>query len=137
MSDEFEELSMDLEADDLEDLGYEEEPEQPREVKSKTPATNKKSGNKINLFFQSTIGPSQRQEKLQVVTDAPVGDLKYTVSQIFSLEPEDFHLSYLGRTLDPDDIIANYEVEDGDTLLLIPVSTAGSSYSSYPEIPLS
>ena len=120
MSDEFEELSMDLDADDLDDVEYAPEP-----VKSKTPQQSG-SGDKINLFFQSTIGPSQRQEKLLVSTDAPVGDLKYTVSQIFSIDAQDFHLSYLGRTLDPDDIISNYDCQDGDTLLLIPVSTAGS-----------
>jgi len=123
MSDEFEELSMDLEADDLDDVDDNLEAEEP--MRSKTPSSKKPSGDKINLFFQSTIGPSQRQEKLLVSTEAPVGDLKYTVSQIFSIGPEDFHLSYLGRTLDPDDIIANYDCEEGDTLLLIPVSTAG------------
>lgn len=125
MSDEFEELSMDLDDDDfgLEEEDYVEEP--PREVKSKKPSSTKSSG-KITVYFQSTIGPTQKQEKLLVATEAPVGDVKYTVGQIFSLGQDDFHLSYLGRTLDPNDVIANYEIEDGDTILLIPVSTAGN-----------
>ncbi|MHA2502115.1 MAG: ubiquitin-like domain-containing protein [Candidatus Kariarchaeaceae archaeon] len=105
MSDDFEELDI--------DLVEEEEREQSSE------------DGKIHLYFQSTIGPSQRQERLQVITSAPVSELKYTVSQIFSLEPSDFHLSYLGRTMDPDDVLSNYDCEDGETVLLIPVSTAG------------
>ena len=111
MSDEFEELDIDLNSEDL---------EMPEE---KTPSGS--AQDKLNLFFQSTIGPSQRKEKLMISQSAPVSELKYTVSQIFSLEPSDFHLSYLGRTMDPDDVIANYDCEEGDIILLIPVSTAG------------
>ncbi len=107
MSDEFEDLSTDLE-----------EEEQPSVVK--TP----KAG-KINVFFQSTIGPSQKSEKMQVTLEAPVVDLKYTISQLFSLDADDFHLSHAGRTMDPEDILGNYDLEEGDTILLIPVSTAG------------
>ena len=76
------------------------------------------------MYFQSTVGPSQKQEKMVVTEDAPIGDIKYTVSQVFDLPADEFHLSHAGRTLDPDDTLGNYDVEAGDTLLLIPVSTA-------------
>ena len=117
MSDDFEDLSTDLE---------EEMDEQPN---SKTPMDKTPSGKgkKISVFFSSTIGPSSKREKMVISTDAPVSDIKYTVSQVFALDPNDFHLSYAGRTMDPDDIVENYDVEDGDEVLLIPVSTAGRS----------
>ncbi len=116
MSEEFEELSFDEEDEIVEE----------DEIISKTPAKSKTPGSKkISVYFQSTIGPSPKQEKLVVATDAPIGDIKYTVSQIFGLPPDEFHLSHAGRTCDPDDTLVDYGVEDGDTILLIPVSTAG------------
>ena len=116
MSEEFEELSFDEEEEEVEE----------EEIISKTPAKSKTpGGKKISVFFQSTIGPSPKQEKIVVATDAPIGDIKYTVSQIFGLPPDEFHLSHAGRTFDPDGVLDDYNVEDGDTILLIPVSTAG------------
>ncbi len=116
MSEEFEELSFDEEEEEVEE----------EEIISKTPEKSKTPGSKkISVYFQSTIGPSPKQEKLVVATDAPIGDIKYTVSQIFGLPPDEFHLSHAGRTCDSDDILDDYGVEDGDTILLIPVSTAG------------
>lgn len=116
MSEEFEELSFDEE---------EEEVVEETEIVSKTPSTKTPAGKKISVYFQSTIGPTPKQEKLVVATETPISDLKYTVSQIFGLPPDEFHLSHAGRTCDPDDILEDYGVEDGDTMLLIPVSTAG------------
>jgi len=96
-------------------------------IKSKTPASSKTpAGNKISVYFQSTVGPSQKQEKMVVSENAPIGDIKYTVSQVFDLPADEFHLSHAGRTLDPDETLENYDVDAGDTLLLIPVSTAGA-----------
>ena len=109
--DEFEDLSAEL--DDISD-----EPQEPNE-KSISRTT------KVSVYLQSTIGPSQRQERMTISTQAPVYDLKFTIGQIFNLPPEEFHLSHGGRTLDPDDIISNYDIEEGDTLLLIPISIAG------------
>ena len=118
MSEEFEELSFDEEEEEEE---FEEE-----KIISKTPAKSKTpGGKKISVYFQSTIGPSPKQEKLVVAVDAPIDDIKYTVSQIFGLPSDEFHLSHAGRTCDPDDVLEDYGVEDGDTILLIPVSTAG------------
>ncbi len=82
------------------------------------------SNEKITLYFLSTIGPG-KQEKLEVARGAPVEDIKYTISQIFGLPINEFHLVYNGLTLDPDDVLDNYDPVDGETILLIPVSTAG------------
>lgn len=118
MSEEFEEISFDDKEEEDEVIET--------EIKSKTPdKTKTPAGKKISVYFQSTIGPSPKQEKLVVGTDAPISDIKYTVSQIFGLPPDEFHLSHAGRTCDPDDVLEDYDVEDGDTVLLIPVSTAG------------
>ncbi len=119
MSEEFDEFE-DLELD-LEDTESTLPDRKPAEIINKQP----RSASKVSVFFQSTVGPSQRQEKMLVSQEAPVSDIKYTVSQIFGLPADEFHLSHAGRTLDPDDILDNYDVDDGDTILLIPVSIAG------------
>ncbi len=112
---------------EFEEFDLEEEIEATPAMKSKTPASSKTpAGSKKNVYFQSTVGPSQKQEKMVVSEAAPVGDIKYTVSQLFGLPADEFHLSHAGRTLDPDDTLENYGVDNGDTILLIPVSTAGA-----------
>lgn len=118
---------------EFEDFDLENDLEAAPVIKSKTPAASKTpAGNKKNVYFQSTIGPSQKQEKMVVAEEAPIGDIKYTVSQVFGLPADEFHLSHAGRTMDPDDTLSNYGVEDGDTVLLIPVSTAGATRTRKP-----
>ncbi|HKZ41781.1 MAG TPA: ubiquitin-like domain-containing protein [Candidatus Hodarchaeales archaeon] len=92
--------------------------------------TSTDSSGKLSVFFRSTIGPSERQEKLQIDPNLPVVELKRTVGNLFGLDPNDFHLSFGGRTADADDIISNYDVEDGMEVLIIPVSLAGVLISS-------
>ncbi len=122
-----------------EDLGKpEEEPvveEAPKPIVSKKPAaakpiTAKKpagggGGKSVSLYFMSTIGPGEKKQKLLVNTGNQVGAIKQTVGNMFGLDPEDFHLSHGGVTLDEGLPLSNYNVQDGDTLLLIPASTAG------------
>ncbi len=117
---------------DFEDLSLDTLPEEePVLVKSKTPASAKTpsnagpSGPKVNLFFKSTVGPGERTEKMVVGKNATVGDLKYTLGNVFGLDPDDFHLSSAGRTMDENDKVGNYDIGDGDEILLIPHSTAG------------
>lgn len=118
---------------EFEDFDLENDLEAAPVIKSKTPAASKTpAGNKKNVYFQSTVGPSQKQEKMVVAEEAPIGDIKYTVSQVFGLPADEFHLSHAGRTMDPDDTLSNYGVEDGDTVLLIPVSTAGATRTRKP-----
>lgn len=118
---EFDEFNEDLE----EDL---EEPESKTPIepaKSKTPAAQHVSGEKINLYFMSTIGPGEKKQKLLVNTGNNVTDIKRTVGNIFGLEPNDFHLSSGGVTMDESSPLGDYDVNDGDEVLLIPSSTAG------------
>ena len=111
---------------EFENLDFDDEITETETIKSKTPESSKTpAGQKVTVYFQSTVGPNQKQEKLVVAEDAAIGDIKYTVGQIFGLPPEEFHISHAGRTCDPDDSLSNYGVDNGDTLLLIPVSTAG------------
>ena len=112
---------------DFEEFDLSEEVEAQPAIKSKTPASSKTpAGSKKNVYFQSTVGPSQKQEKMVVADNAPIGDVKYTVSQVFGLPADEFHLSHAGRTMDPDDTFENYGIDNGDQILLIPVSTAGA-----------
>ncbi|MHA1268516.1 MAG: ubiquitin-like domain-containing protein [Candidatus Helarchaeota archaeon] len=107
-----------------EDLGDIEEPEE------KTPAISAKTptsaaGEQITVYFQSTIGPGEKKQKLLVNTGNNIGAIKQTVGNMFALNPSDFHLSYGGVTMDETNPLTDYNVKDGDTVLLIPASTAG------------
>ncbi len=94
------------------------------EIDSKTPKGGG-GGQKINLYFTSTIGPGEKKEKLLVDTANSVGAIKQTVGNIFGLNPSDFHLSHGGVTLDEASPLGNYNVSEGETVLLIPASQAG------------
>ena len=109
------------EFDDLEEEGIEPE----SSIQEKTPQSKRPQGTRVNLFFRSTIGPGEKLEKLSVDPDMPVQELSSTIGDIFGLDPQDFHLSISGRTMDNDDVLSNYDLEDGIEVLIIPVSTAG------------
>ncbi|MHA2231844.1 MAG: ubiquitin-like domain-containing protein [Candidatus Hodarchaeales archaeon] len=117
---------------DFEDLTIGSLPEENQIVESKTPDSAKtpsnavSSGPKMNLYFKSTVGPGERTEKMTVGKNATVDDLKYTLGNVFGLDPQDFHLSSAGRTMDDNDKVGNYDIGDGDEILLIPHSTAGA-----------
>ncbi|MFW9877365.1 MAG: ubiquitin-like domain-containing protein [Candidatus Thorarchaeota archaeon] len=103
-----------------EDLGGEEP------VKSKTPATKIPSGGKkLTLYFMSTIGPGEKKEKLIVNDSNRVRDIKKTLGNLYGLDPNDFHLSSGGVTMDENSDLREYDVKNGDDILLIPASTAG------------
>ncbi len=103
-----------------EDLELEEVP-----MKSKTPASKIPSGRKKTVYFISTIGPGEKKEKLTVNDGNRVEDIKQTLGNLYGLDPDDFHLSSGGRTLNESDRLSDYDVNDGDDILMIPASTAG------------
>lgn len=94
-------------------------------IQSKVSRSKVPNGQRITLFFRSTIGRHEKQEKLTVDPELSVRELAATVGEIFALDPQDFHLSISGRTLDSDDVLSNYDLENGLEVLIIPVSTAG------------
>jgi len=95
-------------------------------MKSKTPMTKIPStGKKITLYFMSTIGPGEKKEKLTVNDGNCVDDIKQTLGNLYGLDPNDFHLSTGGVTMDENGSLKDYHVNDGDDILLIPASTAG------------
>ncbi|MFX1511429.1 MAG: ubiquitin-like domain-containing protein [Promethearchaeota archaeon] len=111
--------------DDIEDFDLEIEEEE-EVIESKKPVKSKiPKGLQVKLVFRSTIGPGEKLEELSVDPDLAVAELKETLSKVIGLDPDSFHLSIAGRTLDADDILSNYEIEDGQEVLIIPVSTAG------------
>ncbi|MFW9825564.1 MAG: ubiquitin-like domain-containing protein [Candidatus Thorarchaeota archaeon] len=102
-----------------EDLGIE------KPVKSKTPASKTPlAGEKKTFYFISTIGP-EKKEKLTVNDGNRVSDIKQTLGNLYGLDPNDFHLSSGGVTLDETDKLSDYNVNNGDDILLIPASSAG------------
>ncbi|MCJ7648455.1 MAG: ubiquitin family protein [Candidatus Lokiarchaeota archaeon] len=127
--DEFdEELDENLDEDLSEDSKDLQEPtdsitpdEQP---KSKAPSPTPE-GKKIAVFFMSTIGPGEKKQKLLVNTGNTAGAIKETAANLFGLDPIDFHLSTGGVTMDEASTLSDYDIRDGDDILLIPASTAG------------
>jgi len=118
MSDEFDEdLDEELEEPEVDS-------KTPAEVASKTPAP-RVAGRDLSVFFMSTIGPGEKKQKLLVNTGNTVGDIKHTVGSMFGVDPSDFHLSHGGITMDDGNYLKDYPLKDGDTVLLIPASTAG------------
>jgi molybdopterin converting factor small subunit len=73
----------------------------------------------------STIGPGEKKEKLTVNDANQVSDLKETLGNLYGLDPNEFHLSSGGVTMDENNQLKDYNVNDGDDILLIPASTAG------------
>jgi len=95
-------------------------------VKSKTPLSKiPAAGRKLTLYFMSTIGPGEKKEKLTVNDANKVSDIKQTLGNLFGLDPDEFHLSSGGVTMDEDSQLRDYNLSDGDDILLIPASTAG------------
>lgn len=105
--------------------------EDPEPIKSKTPASKTpasktpSNGKKMSVYFMSTIGPGEKKQKLTVDDGNAIGDIKKTVGNIFGLNPNDFHLSSGGVTMDENTPLGEYHVSNGDDVLLIPASTAG------------
>ncbi|MFX0099539.1 MAG: ubiquitin-like protein [Candidatus Hodarchaeota archaeon] len=87
------------------------------EIISKTPA--------ISVFFMATIGPGEKNIKVSINPKADVLEVKETVGEMFGLNPGDFYLVYGGITMDEAKSVEDYNVKDGDTMMLIPASTAG------------
>ncbi|MFX1569377.1 MAG: ubiquitin-like domain-containing protein [Promethearchaeota archaeon] len=119
VDEEFEEIK----EDDIEEP-FENIPEE--EVETKTPTKRSVGGGKkISVFFMSTIGPGEKKQKLTVNDGNLVGDIKETVANLFGLDPDDFHLSCGGITMDETNPLNSYSISDGDDILLIPASIAG------------
>lgn len=95
-------------------------------LKSKTPTSKTPSaGKKLTLYFMSTIGPGEKKEKLTVNDANQVSDIKETLGNLYGLDPDEFHLSSGGVTMDENNQLKDYNLNDGDDILLIPASTAG------------
>ena len=103
------------------DFDEELEPVTSKTPSSKTPST----GRKLTLYFMSTIGPGEKKEKLTVNDANTVSDIKRTLGNLYGLDPEEFHISSGGVTMDEGNQLKDYNLSDKDEVLLIPASTAG------------
>jgi hypothetical protein len=81
----------------------------------------------INIFITSTIGPGEKRQDLSINLNIKVIDLKNTIGNIFGLLPANFHISSGGITFDEQLVLNDYNLEEGDEILIIPSSTAGFS----------
>ncbi len=109
--------------EDLEELSTE---IHEKDINSKnTTEKSEPRGKKISVYFMSTIGPGEKKQKLLLNTGNLVGDIKETVANLFGLNSDDFHLSSGGITMDENTPLKEYNIVDGDDILLIPASLAG------------
>ena len=115
-----------LEVEDDSEGSFKEVSENVWKIKSKTPGRkNPPEGEKVTLYFISTIGPGEKKQKLTINTGNIISDIKETIGNIYGLEPLNFHLSAGGVTLDEMRQLKDYAIKDGDDVLIIPSSTAG------------
>lgn len=120
-------LNFDEEIDENLDEDLEDDKEE-KPITSKTPAEKTPpKGNKINIYFMSTIGPGEKKQKLTINDGYLVSDIKETVGNLFGLNPLDFHLSSGGITLEENKAVNHYNLADSDDILIIPASIAGIS----------
>ena len=80
----------------------------------------------IKVYVTSTVGPGEKRQDLRIKLSNRVIDLKDTIGNIFGLTPTNFHLSSGGITFDEQLLLKDYNLEEGDEVLIIPSSTAGS-----------
>jgi hypothetical protein len=79
----------------------------------------------IKVFITSTVGPGEKTSDLRIKLSNKISNLKNTIGNIFGLAPENFHLSSGGITFDEQLLLKDYNLEEGDEILIIPSSTAG------------
>lgn len=115
-------VDFDEEFDENLDEDLDSEEQEQETIESKTPS---RGGKKITIYFMSTIGPGEKKQKLNVNDSNLVSGIKETVGKLFALNPLDFHLSHGGITMDENNPLSEYNVDDGDDILLIPASIAG------------
>ncbi|MFX0135385.1 MAG: ubiquitin-like domain-containing protein [Candidatus Hodarchaeota archaeon] len=106
-------------------INYAETPFHKEETKESVKVSVPKESKEINVHFMSTIGPGEKKEKLLLDTGNNVGTIKESVGNLFGLSPADFYLSYGGVTMEETNLLMEYGIKDGDTILLLPTSTAG------------
>ncbi len=95
-------------------------------IKSKTPGRkNPPEGEKVILYFISTIGPGEKKQKLTINTGNIISDIKETIGNLYGLNPLNFHLSAGGVTLDEMRQLKDYKIKNGEDVLIIPLSMAG------------
>lgn len=98
----------------------------PASIQSKTPAKEPVvEGKKISVYLLSTIGPGEKKQKLIIDTYNIISEIKKTIGNVYGLNPINFHLSSGGITFDESLPLKDYNLVDGDEILIIPSSTAG------------
>lgn len=108
---------------------FEEVPSETKEIQVKKPVLEPEiESKKINIYFISTIGPGEKKHKLLIDTKTTVSELKDTLSNIYGLNAGSFHLSLAGITMDENNALTQYNMNEGDEILLIPASTAGKFF---------
>lgn len=98
----------------------------PGSIQSKTPAKEPViEAKKITIYFLSTIGPGEKRQKLIIDTNNLISKIKETIGNMYGLNPLNFHLVSGGITFDESLSLKDYNLVDGDEILIIPSSTAG------------
>ncbi|TFG25532.1 MAG: hypothetical protein EU529_00540 [Promethearchaeota archaeon] len=79
----------------------------------------------INVFILSLLKPGEKTRDLSINLNIKISALKETVGNLFGLAPVNFHLSSGGIILSENTQIKDYDIEDGDEIVVIPSRVAG------------
>ncbi len=77
---------------------------------------------KIKIYLLSIIGFGEKRADLLIPITKNVGSVKERASEIFGLKVNEFHLSFGGIILKENYLLKDYEIENGDEIVLIPAS---------------
>ena len=79
----------------------------------------------INVFIISILKPGEKTRDLKINLNIKISALKETVGNLFGLTPVDFHLSSGGIILSENTQMKDYDIEEGDEIVVIPSRVAG------------
>ncbi len=78
----------------------------------------------INIFIISILNPGEKTRDLNINLNNKISALKETVGHLFGLKPANFHLSCGGITFDENLVLKDYNLEEGDEIVVIPSRVA-------------
>ena len=76
--------------------------------------------NKVKIYLLSIIDFGEKRADLLINKDEKISVIKEKASKLFDLKLNEFHLSFEGIMLNEDYTITDYEITNGDEIVIIP-----------------
>lgn len=99
---------------------------EPLDVKLKPPVQGTSEKEEfVNVYIVSIMNPGKKIQDLTINLKNKISELKKTVGNIFNITHLQFHLSSGGITFDEDLILKDYNLDNGDEIVVIPSRVVG------------